>query len=95
MECMDSILRVVTVNFKVQIAPGVIQDIKGHMYTSLLHSSPPTRANIMLGGGLDSRPGTSNSLTGMHGRMCMEHRCPHTRHDLHVYHLMCIQELGY
>ena len=36
MSCMDAILRVISINFKVQLAPGVIQDIKGHMYTSLL-----------------------------------------------------------
>ena len=41
MQCMDAFLKVVTVNFKVQIAPGVVQDIKGHMYTSLMDSGPP------------------------------------------------------
>jgi hypothetical protein len=55
--CMESFLKVVTVNFKIQIAPGIMQDIKGHMYTSLVDGSR-RRQSMLLGRGLDSRPGT-------------------------------------
>ena len=37
---MDAFLKVITVNFKMHIAPGVVQDIKGHMYTSLCDTGP-------------------------------------------------------
>ena len=49
LQCMESFMRVVTVNFKVQIAPGVIQDIKGHMYSSLVDDSPARAPPSVLG----------------------------------------------
>ena len=55
---MDSFLKVVTVNFKVQIAPGIVQDVKGHLYTSLLDKGPPKTENIVLGAKVDTRPGS-------------------------------------
>jgi hypothetical protein len=41
---MDAFLKVITVNFKMHIAPGIVQDIKGHMYTSLCDIGPVRRA---------------------------------------------------
>jgi hypothetical protein len=77
MSCMDAVLRVISVNFKVQIAPGVVHDIKGHMYTSLLDKGPVSRSNIVLGAGLDNRPGT-RILTprSARSRPPTEHRPP-------------------
>ena len=49
LQCMESFMRVVKVNFKVQIAPGVIQDIKGHMYSSLVDDSPARAPPSVLG----------------------------------------------
>jgi hypothetical protein len=48
LRCMDAFVKVVDLNFKLQLRPGVLQDVKAMMYTSLV--SRADRANLESGG---------------------------------------------
>lgn len=48
LRCMDAFVKVVDLNFKLQLRPGVLQDVKAMMYTSLV--SRTERLNLESGG---------------------------------------------
>lgn len=65
MQTMDAMLRVVNVNFKVPVRPGVYKSMRGVVYSSLLESAEPSQPQPVANMG---RPGGQNmEVTSLSG----------------------------